>query len=66
MASVYRLQERIAAIAWDERSLDRVEREVIDRHELSGGQKSGLRQFAWSFLNGREQLQGLHGYRSRQ
>jgi hypothetical protein len=65
VASIYRLQERIAAMAWDDRSLDRVEREVIDRHELRSDQRSRLRRFARAFLNGREQrLEDLRDFPS--
>lgn len=55
MASIYRLQERIAGMTPDRATLDRVEREVIDDCDLSPSQKAELRLFAWSFMNGREQ-----------
>jgi len=55
VASIYRLQEQIAGMTLDGATLDRVEHEVLKECDLSPGQKAGLRRFAWSFMNGREQ-----------
>jgi len=55
VASIYRLQERIAGMRFDDAALDRIEREVIHECDLSPDHKAELRQFAWSFMNGDEQ-----------
>jgi hypothetical protein len=52
VASIYRLQERIAGMRLDDAVLDRIEHEVIDECGLSPDHKAELRQFAWSFMNG--------------
>jgi hypothetical protein len=55
VASVSRLQVRIAAMMQSGVSLDRVENEVIDPAELSSDRKAALWLYAWSFIDGREQ-----------
>ena len=62
MASVYRLQERIAGMMLDDAEIDRVQREVIDECDLSPDHKVGLWLFAWSFMNGTEQRLLAQGY----
>jgi hypothetical protein len=55
VASVSRLQVRIASMMQSGVSLDRVENEVIDPAELSSDRKAALWLYAWSFIDGREQ-----------
>jgi hypothetical protein len=55
VASVFRLQDRIAGMAQYGASLDRIEREVIDPSDLSSDQKAALWLYARSFVEGREQ-----------
>lgn len=55
MASVVRLQERVATMMRCGARLDEVESEVIDPCELSSDQKAALWLYAWSFMEGREQ-----------
>jgi hypothetical protein len=59
--SAVRLQERIAALIQCGTPLDQVEREVIDRCELSSDQKAALWLYAWSCMEGVEQRD--HGTR---
>jgi hypothetical protein len=60
VASIYRLQERIAGMRIDDTALDRIEHEVIGECDLSPDHKAELRQYAWSFMNGDERrLQDL-------
>ncbi len=55
MASLLRLQDRIAAMMRDGAPLEQVENEVIDPCELSSDQKAALWLYAWSFMERGEQ-----------
>ena len=55
MASVFRLQERVASRMHAGDSLRRVEAEVIEPSDLKPDQKAALWLYAWSFMEGREQ-----------
>jgi hypothetical protein len=55
MASVVRLQERIATMMLSGMPLDMVESEVIDPAELTSDRKAALWLYAWSFKEGRDQ-----------
>ena len=55
MASVFGLQERIAAMMRCGAPLDEVESEVIDPCTLSADQKAALWLYAWSFMERGEQ-----------
>jgi hypothetical protein len=55
VASVVRLQERIATMMQAGASLDRVESEVIDRSGLNADRKAALWLYAWSFMDAAEQ-----------
>ncbi len=55
MASILRLQDRIAAMMRDGAPLEQVENEVIDPCELSSDQKAALWLYAWSFMERGEQ-----------
>jgi hypothetical protein len=55
MASLARLQERVASMMRAGASLDHVETEVVEPAELDSEQKAALWLFAWSFLEGQEQ-----------
>ena len=62
MAGTVRLQERIAVMMHCGASLDRVEREVIDRSDLNADQKAALWLYAWSFMKGTEQREQASRY----
>jgi hypothetical protein len=55
VASVVRLQERIAAMMMSGVTLDTVESEIIDPSGLSADRKAALWLYAWSFMEGTEQ-----------
>ncbi len=55
MASLLRLQDRIAAMMRGGAPLEQVENEVIDPCELSSDQKAALWLYAWSFMERGEQ-----------
>ena len=55
MASVFGLQERIAAMMRCGAPLEQVESQVIDPSELSSDQKAALWLYAWSFMERGEQ-----------
>jgi hypothetical protein len=55
MASLVRLQERVAAMMEGGASLDRVETELIEPSDLKPDQKAALWLYAWSFMDGSEQ-----------
>ena len=55
MASIFGLQERIAAMMRRGAPLDEVESQVIDPCELSSDQKAALWLYAWSFMERGEQ-----------
>ena len=61
VASLYRLQERVATMMECGASLDRVETEVIEPSDLASDRKAALWLYAWSFTEGREQR--AHGVR---
>ena len=52
MTSMFRLQERIAALMGSGLSLDQVEQEVIDPAHISGERKAALWLYAWSVSQG--------------
>jgi hypothetical protein len=62
VASIVRLQERVAAMMQCGAPLDRVESEVIDPCELSADQKAALWLYAWSFIEGQEQRDSATRY----
>lgn len=62
MASVFRLQERVATMVHRGDSLNRVEREVIDPSDLESDQKDALWLYAWLFMEGREHREGASRY----
>jgi hypothetical protein len=55
MASIFGLQERIAAMMRCGAPLEQVESQVIDPSELSSDQKAALWLYAWSFMERGEQ-----------
>lgn len=55
MASVFGLQERIAAMMRCGAPLEEVESQVIDPCTLSADQKAALWLYAWSFMERGEQ-----------
>jgi hypothetical protein len=62
VASVFRLQERVATMMHGGDSLNRVEREVIEPSDLKPDQKAALWLYAWSFMEGREQREEASRY----
>jgi hypothetical protein len=62
VASIVRLQERVAAMMQGGGPLDVVESEVIDPSELSSDQKAALWLYAWSFIEGHEQRDSATRY----
>jgi hypothetical protein len=52
MTSMVRLQDRIAVLLGSGKSLDEVEREVIEPAKISGEQKAALWLVAWSIFHG--------------
>jgi hypothetical protein len=55
MSNLPALQERVATMMLDGASLDRVEKEVIERSELNSEQKAAVWLYAWSFVKTHEQ-----------
>ena len=62
MASIFGLQERIAAMMRCGAPLDQVESQVIDPSELSSDQKAALWLYAWSFMERGEQRDHANRY----
>jgi hypothetical protein len=62
VASVVRLQEKIAVMMRSGASLNRVEDEVIDHSRLNSNQKAALWLYAWSFMDGTTQRHEATSY----
>ena len=62
VASLFRLQERVATLMQRGAALDRIESEVIEGSGLDSDQKAALWLYAWSFVENREQREQAARY----